>query len=356
MVPVEDPQSRLSATVIRTVATDRQLKWPDLKNFFDPKTFPVFQIIACLRHNSAKVIELVGNEAFRDALRSEEILIAAVQEAPDPESNVMIQRIRELTYLHTMRVLELIVVSETADDLRARINNIGIRLQRVESVNAVLERRVKTDPLTKLYNKEGLKKEGEKVFEYCKTNGIPLSCLYVDLDYFKIINDRYGHDVGDAILKAFSRIIAEEFRDYDVAFKHDPDLSTGTSNVIGRDGGEEFVVLLPYTDLAEAAMAAERLRKRLQNHSFSVADATGKPIVLDLTCTIGVSQADFDKDENAEVLKKHSDNALKSGKNDHRNVVSVRSVEEDSTSYEYPSLRDTERRFIHRRARYYRKE
>ncbi len=259
----------------------------------------------------------------------------------------MILRILELTCFHLIRVLELIFLFEKNSDLALRIDSVTSRLERTQEINTVLQRQVKIDPLTRLYNKDGLDEEGAKVFEYCKEKQIPLSCLYVDLDYFKRINDAYGQDVGDALLKAFSQMLTEEFRGYDVAFQGNFD----SPPVVGRDGGEEFVILSPYTNLEEAAVAAERLRKRLQDHVFELTGAHDQQISVNLTCTIGVSQVDFDKDKDIHALKRHSNIAAKAGKNEHRNVVAVRHFEKDNTHYDYPSLQDPERKEVPKIAR-----
>jgi len=92
-------------------------------------------------------------------------------------------------------------------------------MEQVDNLNVVLEKEAGTDELTNLYNKRGLKKKGKKMFEYCRENGIPLSCLYIDIDYFKIINDKFGHEVGDAIIAAFAETIASEFRENDIVFQ-----------------------------------------------------------------------------------------------------------------------------------------
>lgn len=369
MVPVIEQETRLSTDVAKAV-TRLPEQLPALRASFTPETFPVHKVIAFLRHDAKRVTDLVGESTYSDVLRSERLLLEASSEAVDPENDVMVQRIRELTYYHTVRVLELILLSEKAGDLLARIDDIGVRLNKTEAINIVLERQVKTDPLTKLYNRDGFHEEGTRVFDYCRTKGIPLSALYIDLDYFKDVNDAHGHNIGHAVLSAFAGMIVEEFRGSDVAFQGNFG-SEGTAqknvtkregeeapeaaqekNVIGRDGGEEFVVLLTYTDFKEAAVAAERLRKRLQAHFFNITSPDGQTTVLNLTCTIGVMQADFDKDDNVDALKGHADSALRAGKDEYRNVVAVRHTEGDGTRYEYPSLKDRDRKIIPKRGRH----
>lgn len=239
MVPASEQDPRLSINVAKTVATLPE-KLPTLRESFTPETFPIHNVIAFLRHNAGRVIGLLGANTYKDAVRFEEILLEVIEEAADPQRDAAVDRIRELTYYHTIRVLELILLSEKAGDLLARIDDIGVRLSKTEAINIVLRRQVKTDPLTKLYNKEGFNEEGAMVFDYCKGKGIPLSALYIDLDFFKLVNDIYGHDVGDAVLKAFTRMIIEEFRGSDVAFQGRFDDSKAADSdpdtVIGRDG------------------------------------------------------------------------------------------------------------------------
>ena len=121
-----------------------------------------------------------------------------------------------------------------------------------------------------------------------------------DIDYFKSVNDTYGHAVGDLVLKTVSRVIKNQLRDYDIA---------------GRYGGEEFVVLLPHTKLDEAQMVAERLRKAVENKKIDISKILPDKGDINVTISLGVSQY---KDN--EFIQE-ADKALYEAKDSGRNKV-----------------------------------
>jgi diguanylate cyclase (GGDEF)-like protein len=158
-----------------------------------------------------------------------------------------------------------------------------------------------TDSLTGIYNRRGLFQVGEFEITRARRIGRPFSVLILDIDHFKRINDHYGHTVGDQAL----RILADLCR-------------TGSRNVdlVGRYGGEEFVLLLTETPLDSAGMVAERLRQSIKDSLFQT-DAGP----LRITVSIGVAEA-----ADAETLKEliqRADVALYEAKNNGRNCVVV---------------------------------
>jgi diguanylate cyclase len=122
------------------------------------------------------------------------------------------------------------------------------------------------------------------------------SILLLDIDYFKNINDTYGHLVGDEVLKSFSALLKQQIRD---------------SDVVARWGGEEFTILLPNTTLDSARKMAESLRQRVEIHSF------GEEI--NITCSIGVAQ--YMQGDKEDSLLKRVDEHLYNAKNNGRNQV-----------------------------------
>ncbi|MDP1784823.1 MAG: GGDEF domain-containing protein, partial [Sulfuricurvum sp.] len=124
----------------------------------------------------------------------------------------------------------------------------------------------------------------------------PLSVLLLDIDHFKLINDRFGHLIGDEVLKAFSALLSKQIRD---------------SDVVARWGGEEFVILLPDTSLSSAIKMAEALRQRIEVNVFET--------VKNLTCSIGV--AEFNPVEEADDLLQRADEKLYGAKNGGRNRI-----------------------------------
>jgi two-component system, sensor histidine kinase LadS len=145
-----------------------------------------------------------------------------------------------------------------------------LRAQRVALTEA--ERRAQTDPLTGVLNRRSLIERLDAACQRARARGLPIALLFIDLDHFKQINDSFGHQAGDACLRAIIEPIHAELRQ---------------SDVIGRYGGEEFVVILSSADAAAATPIAERILERVAAVSV---DGYGKPIRL--TCSIGVAASD----------------------------------------------------------------
>ena len=134
------------------------------------------------------------------------------------------------------------------------------------------ERRAQTDPLTGVLNRRSLLERLDAAGLRARARGLPIALLFIDLDHFKEINDSYGHAAGDACLQRIIAPIQAELRQ---------------SDVIGRYGGEEFVVILSSADIAAAHPIAERIRNRVADVRV---EGFGVPIKL--TCSIGVATSD----------------------------------------------------------------
>jgi two-component system cell cycle response regulator len=158
-----------------------------------------------------------------------------------------------------------------------------------------------TDALTGLYNRRYMESHVGTLVEQATVRGKPLTVLVLDIDYFKAINDGYGHDAGDDVLREFAIRIKKSVRGIDLACRY---------------GGEEFVVLMPETDLAVATMVAERLRRRIANEPFPIQQGAR---TVEVTISIGIA-ALGPKDTPAAVLKR-ADQALYRAKRDGRNRV-----------------------------------
>jgi len=125
------------------------------------------------------------------------------------------------------------------------------------------------DPLTKLYNRRAIVQYAEKEVERSKRYNHPFSIILLDIDDFKAINDTYGHTIGDIVLKKISELITSEVRDIDK---------------IGRYGGEEFIIVLPETDIHSATRLAERIREKISHYRFEVDN-----YVLSVTVSLGIA-------------------------------------------------------------------
>jgi diguanylate cyclase (GGDEF)-like protein len=305
---------------------------PDVEVLSDE--IPVFKIIDYIRKRSEEVIALIGEPHYNDLMQSADRFRKYSAEGAEYPDEV-VQDIRAVVIAQIKSVLGLIIATEKA-------KSFEVRAQRLKEVNGVLEEKVQKDPLTGLHNREGLTLKGSSVFDLCKEKGYPLSCLFLDIDFFKHVNDTYGHDAGDTVLQTFAELLTREFRGHDV---------------IARPGGEEFVVLCPYTDLEEVAAAAERVRKRIETTPFPVTaiNGGGKPrqILLDLTCTIGAAQADFSTNSGYGDIQTLADEAMNQGKSQHRNIVStIQPQGEEPPLFKYPYLNDPTRRKVEAKGRH----
>jgi len=159
-----------------------------------------------------------------------------------------------------------------------------------------MEERALSDALTGVGNRRLIVDILEREIAKLERYGGNLSVILLDLDHFKEINDRYGHGAGDRVLIESSRLIADHLR---------------RSDLLGRWGGEEFIVLAPETDLPGARLLAERLRLRLAVHRFEG--------IGDLTASFGV--AAHEPRDTAEILVHRADRALYEAKEAGRNTV-----------------------------------
>lgn len=149
---------------------------------------------------------------------------------------------------------------------------VADRLREQRAALSEAERRAQTDPLTGVLNRRSLIERLDAAGLRARARGLPIALLFIDLDHFKEINDSFGHAAGDACLNAIIAPMQAELRQ---------------SDVIGRYGGEEFVVILSSADIAAAHPIAERIRNRVANVSV---EGFGTPIRL--TCSIGVATSD----------------------------------------------------------------
>ena len=154
--------------------------------------------------------------------------------------------------------------------------------------NRKLHRLAMTDELTQIANRRRIMMQAEQQRVKAIDTGLPLCFLILDLDHFKQVNDKYGHDVGDTVLQQMCMTVTAMLREQD----H-----------FGRTGGEEFLIVLPDTNSVAAYSIAERLRRAIADVSFT--DTPGK---MRVTCSIGLSQ--FKPDEPLNASLSRADDAL----------------------------------------------
>ncbi|MDA9403892.1 PleD family two-component system response regulator [Bradyrhizobium sp. CCBAU 45389] len=159
-----------------------------------------------------------------------------------------------------------------------------------------------TDALTGLHNRRYMESHLATLAEQAATRGKPLALMILDIDYFKSINDNYGHDAGDDVLREFAVRVRKSIRGIDLACRY---------------GGEEFVIVMPETDLHVAGMVAERLRRSIAGEPFAIHKGSKR---IEVTISIGLTTLEQKGEAVADVLKR-ADTALYRAKHDGRNRV-----------------------------------
>jgi diguanylate cyclase (GGDEF)-like protein len=159
-----------------------------------------------------------------------------------------------------------------------------------------------TDALTRIMNRRGITVGLLDAMAQAERYNTPLSAAMVDIDHFKQVNDRYGHEAGDKVLAEVAGILADALR---------------MPDKVGRYGGEEFLIVFPHTDLAQARKIAERIRATVGRTKFDIG-----PKKIPLTISMGVTQ--FTKGEDLEQLMSRADATLYEAKQGGRNLVVAR--------------------------------
>jgi diguanylate cyclase (GGDEF)-like protein len=170
-----------------------------------------------------------------------------------------------------------------------------------------LREQVITDPLTGLFNVRHFRSALDIELERTQRTSIPTSLMMIDLDHFKQVNDQWGHEVGNQVLKLTARLIQQVTRQLDIQCRY---------------GGEEFVVILPSTSLLLASQVAERLRLQIEASEIEVAGQN-----LKVTASIGLSVRLSHEQGSAADLIKAADQCLYRAKETGRNQVCFAGLE-----------------------------
>lgn len=193
-------------------------------------------------------------------------------------------------------------MAESSSRLQARLEKVTHQAEELKKRLLNAQREALTDGLTGLLNRRALERKTERLIEEHGESGNDLSIVLVDIDLFKRFNDRYGHHVGDAVL----RFVANSLLD-----------CVKGKDAVGRFGGEEFMVVLPNTSLENACIVAEQLRA-------SVADTKLKLVEMDEeipAITVSAGVATLGIGESTEAVVKRADSALYAAKSSGRNTV-----------------------------------
>ena len=195
--------------------------------------------------------------------------------------------VRELNILKLNKTLEVKVNQRTKE-----LKNANKKLLEISSV----------DFLTNIPNRRYFFEVGNKSFHLAKREKHPLSIIYIDIDHFKSINDNYGHNIGDEILKLVSSKMNKLIR---------------KSDILARTGGEEFTILLNNTDKENAFILAEKLRTTIENSCYR-----DKEFEIQVTISLGISELQND-DEELDSIISRADKALYRAKNESRNKTVI---------------------------------
>lgn len=193
--------------------------------------------------------------------------------------------------------------------LREALNREQALLAKTQQDNDQLRTLAATDPLTRTQNVRSFQDILEHEYRTAVRYQHPLSLLMLDIDHFKVVNDSYGHPTGDYVLKELAVILKQSVRD---------------SDVVCRTGGEEFSIILPRANDAQAAQFAERVRRQVQEHLFSVYGQD-----LHVTISIGWSSFPVDSDvSDCQAMVYLADQALLNAKQNGRDrVTGVRDLD-----------------------------
>ncbi len=181
-------------------------------------------------------------------------------------------------------------------ELNDTVEKLQLANDEIQTKSQELETLANFDPLTLCLNRRSLALKFQALFSQAKAGGEPLSCLMVDIDFFKSVNDHHGHATGDQVIKAVADVLKTCTRD---------------SDLVGRYGGEEFCVVLPQLYLDKAAEIAERIRQTIEKKSCSG---------VNITISLGVSCLESNTNKPDELINQ-ADKALYAAKKSGRNRV-----------------------------------
>ena len=160
-----------------------------------------------------------------------------------------------------------------------------------------------TNSLTGLFTQSYFKERVCDEVKRAKMGGFPISVAILDIDFFKKVNDTYGHQAGDAVLRQISSILKKRFRETDL---------------ISRYGGEEFGILMPHTGRKEAGFVLEQVRKTIENEKFLISH-NNMPHEINITVSVGIMSTENNQNIDCDMLIRKADSALYLAKNSGRN-------------------------------------
>ncbi|MCX8092856.1 MAG: GGDEF domain-containing protein [Candidatus Goldbacteria bacterium] len=206
-----------------------------------------------------------------------------------------LNRIRRIPVIKDNKLVGIVSYRDISNALRKDLYKLQEKTESLE-IKAI------TDPLTGLYNKTYINEQLKSFFSLSKRTNQPMAIIMIDIDHFKNVNDTYGHLCGDEVLKKISTILKEKTREI---------------NVIGRYGGEEFIILGPISDHKSTYYVAERIRNIIENTVFYCEEKNAN---FRITISAGIAVWN-NKIKNYKELLKLADDALYLAKRSGRNQV-----------------------------------
>lgn len=181
------------------------------------------------------------------------------------------------------------------EELKQTLEQVKLKNLQLEEAVQKLETMAATDPLTGLFNRRAFNQALDRSFQQAERYARDLGCIMIDLDGFKALNDNQGHQCGDELLQICARVLQANCRRSDVA---------------GRFGGDEFVMLLPETDVAEASAVAKRIQESFLADALARFEKDDAGIANQLGMSLGVSGLRHSRPRSPQQLLAHADNAL----------------------------------------------
>jgi len=243
--------------------------------------------------------------------------------------NELRQRNRRETDPHSLDVLVITGVRTLAKKVQRYATFFNpARILKLERDREQYYKEARTDALTGIGNRRFYEEKGQKLDDLCTQGELQTySIAVIDVDFFKEVNDKYGHDVGDKVLKGLadefarelSNILKTELRTElrkttklpDFVARYDKKEDEPTDLVVARYGGEEFVVMLPETNIDQAKIAMERVRKRIEGtvikYQMKVEEIYGGQRGIDITRTISVGVAEKEANKTYEEVFSDAD-------------------------------------------------
>lgn len=256
-----------------------KLIWPSACN--DEK---IFELIKCLNNKSEYILTPDKKIGVFPLISEGKLLGSIVTKSTD---NVLSEK--EINYLEQLT------------------NQAATTISRA-NVYAEILKHATLDALTGFNNRRQLEERIKQEVSSAKRQKRNLCAIMTDIDFFKSVNDTYGHATGDLVLKTVSRVIKLQLRDYDIA---------------GRYGGEEFSIILPYTRILEAKMVAERLRKAVENTKIDISKVNNETNDKNISVTISLGIAEYENGDNEHTILQKADKALYKAKEGGRNKAEI---------------------------------